>query len=176
MYLAKIKLKIDWKWARFSFEVLPEVSWLAVQESNPDCRVSLGVPNWSRLLILCYFSSSCMPLIFELFEWLLAKEFAFLVMSCLPISPQHYDHEMHACKMHYNMYDMTLKISFCNTCSWRAAITQTKWNKVGSTLFCNSLPIWIQNEHKKDFIIGLQNYQLACTANAALMGHFGRAF
>ena len=33
------------------------------------------------------------------------------------------------------------------TCGWKAAITLTKWNKVGSALFCNSLPIWIQNEH-----------------------------
>ena len=28
---------------------------------------------------------------------------------------------------------------------------------------------------KKDFIFGLQNYQLACTANPALMGRIGHA-
>ena len=35
------------------------------------------------------------------------------------------------------------------TCCWRAEITLTKWNKVGSALFWNSLNIWKQNEHQK---------------------------
>ena len=29
---------------------------------------------------------------------------------------------------------------------------------------------------KKDFIIGLKNYQQACKANPALMGHIGHAY
>ena len=39
-----------------------------------------------------------------------------------------------------------------NLYGWRAAITFKKWNKVGSALIWDSLPIQIQNRHQKQIL------------------------
>ena len=45
--------------------------------------------------------------------------------------------------------DDWIRMNSCSTCGWKAALTLTKWNKVGGALFWNSLPIWTQNQHQK---------------------------
>ena len=51
----------------------------------------------------------------------------------------------------YGFYVFGIFFSQSRTCSWWAALTLTKWNKVGRALFWNSLPIWRQNLAEKNF-------------------------
>ena len=77
------------------------------------------------------------------------KNFIVLLKKAIQIRKRSEIYSMYLVPFIHCPKSYVVSLLHTHTCGFKAALTHTKWNKVGSALFWNSLPILIQNEHQK---------------------------